>query len=140
VPKARAKVSLRIAPGDDSHVALKALTQHLEANVPWGAEVEVLPGSTGDPFALETTGDVYDLAREVYAEAYGNAVVETGVGGSIPFIAEFQEAFPGASILVTGVEDPDTRAHGPNEGLHLPEFERCVLAEALLLQRLGQVK
>jgi hypothetical protein len=46
--------------------------------------------------------------------------------------------FPGASILVTGVEDPDTRAHGPNEGLHLPEFERCVLAEALLLRRLGQ--
>jgi acetylornithine deacetylase/succinyl-diaminopimelate desuccinylase-like protein len=62
-----------------------------------------------------------------------------GTGGSIPFIAEFQEAFPAASILVTGVEDPDTRAHGPNEGLYLPEFERAVLAEALLLQRLGDL-
>src|SRR5437763_6143143 len=61
-----------------------------------------------------------------------------GVGGSIPFIAEFLQMFPGASILVTGVEDPDTRAHGPNEGLHLPEFERAVVAEALLLQRLGE--
>jgi acetylornithine deacetylase/succinyl-diaminopimelate desuccinylase-like protein len=60
-----------------------------------------------------------------------------GTGGSIPFIAEFQETFPGASILVTGVEDPDTRAHGPNEGLYLPDFERAVLAEALLLQRLA---
>jgi hypothetical protein len=39
-----------------------------------------------------------------------------GTGGSIPFIAEFQETFPGASILVTGVEDPDTRAHGLKEG------------------------
>ena len=56
-----------------------------------------------------------------------------GVGGSIPFIAEFLDAFPEASVLVTGVEDPDTRAHGANEGLHLAEFERVVLAEALLL-------
>ena len=60
-----------------------------------------------------------------------------GVGGSIPFIAEFLEAFPKASVLVTGVEDPDTRAHGANEGLHLAEFERVVLAEALLLRKLG---
>ena len=40
-------------------------------------------------------------------------------------------------MLVTGVEDPDTRAHGANEGLHLAEFERVVLAEALLLAKLG---
>jgi hypothetical protein len=40
-------------------------------------------------------------------------------------------------VLVTGVEDPDTRAHGPNEGLHLAEFERVVLGEALLLRNLG---
>ena len=60
-----------------------------------------------------------------------------GVGGSIPFIAEFLDAFPEASVLVTGVEDPDTRAHGANEGLHLAEFERVCLAEALLLRKLG---
>ena len=61
-----------------------------------------------------------------------------GVGGSIPFIAEFLDAFPRASVLVTGVEDPDTRAHGANEGLHLAEFERVVLAETLLLARLAE--
>jgi DNA/RNA-binding domain of Phe-tRNA-synthetase-like protein len=44
----------------------------------------------------------------------------------------------GLEVRYAGVEDPDTRAHGPNEGLHLPEFERAVLAEALLLQRLGR--
>ena len=61
-----------------------------------------------------------------------------GVGGSIPFIAEFLESFPEASVLVTGVEDPDTRAHGANEGLHLAEFERVCLAEALLLRNLAE--
>ena len=63
--------------------------------------------------------------------------VDIGVGGSIPFIASFAQIFPDAAILVTGVEDPDTRAHGANEGLHLSEFERVCLAEALLLQTLG---
>ena len=65
--------------------------------------------------------------------------MDTGIGGSIPFIAEFAERFPGAAILVTGVEDPDTRAHGANESLHLGEFERACLAEALLLDRIGHL-
>ncbi len=60
-----------------------------------------------------------------------------GVGGSIPFIELFLRTFPGASVLVTGVEDPDTRAHGANEGLHLAEFERVCLAETLLLANLA---
>ena len=59
------------------------------------------------------------------------------MGGSIPFVAAFAEKFPEAAILVTGVEDPDSRAHGPNESVHLGELERVVLAEALLLARLG---
>ena len=41
-------------------------------------------------------------------------------------------------MLVTGVEDPDTRAHGIDEGLHLAEFERVCLAETLLLARLAR--
>ena len=67
----------------------------------------------------------------------GAAPVDIGVGGSIPFIATFQELFPAASVLITGVEDPDSRAHGPNESLHRVEFARVGLAEALLLAHLG---
>ena len=63
-----------------------------------------------------------------------------GVGGSIPFIAEFLDAFPDASVLVTGVEDPDTRAHGANESLHLGEFEKVCVAEAVFLARLGALR
>ena len=66
--------------------------------------------------------------------------VDIGIGGSIPFIATFQEMFPDAAILVTGVEDPDARAHGPNESLHLGEFARVCLAEALLLANVAVVR
>jgi cysteinylglycine-S-conjugate dipeptidase len=139
VPSARAKVSLRVAPGDDATSALQKLTRHLETHAPWGAEVTVTPGrESGQPGVIDAQGPVYDTARAAFREAWdGVEPVDIGVGGSIPFIASFQKAFPEAAVLVTGVEDPDTRAHGANEGLHLAEFERVCLAETLLLKSLG---
>lgn len=138
VPAARARISMRIAPGDTTANATARLLEHLEANVAWGATLTSTVVDTGEATSIDATGPAYDAARAAFAEAWdGTEPVDMGVGGSIPFIAEFLEAFPQASVLVTGVEDPDTRAHGANEGLHLAEFERVVLAEALLLQRLG---
>ncbi|MCL2580950.1 MAG: dipeptidase [Streptosporangiales bacterium] len=137
-PAARAKITMRLAPGDSSANAIERLRAHLDRHVPWGAELATKVCDTGEPTVLPAEGPAYDAARVALREAWdGTAPVDMGCGGSIPFIAEFADAFPAASILVTGVEDPDTRAHGPNEGLHLADFERCVVAESLLLQRLG---
>ncbi len=80
---------------------------------------------------------MYDVARGAFEEAFGNAPVEAGIGGSMPFIAEFARAYPGATVLVTGVGDPASRWHGIDESLHLGMWERACLAEALLLQRLA---
>jgi acetylornithine deacetylase/succinyl-diaminopimelate desuccinylase-like protein len=137
VPVARAKISMRIAPGDTTANAVECLRRHLEEHVPWGAELKFTVVDTGEATQIDATGPAYDVARQAFTEAWdGTEPVDMGVGGSIPFIAEFLETFPDASVLVTGVEDPDTRAHGANEGLHLAEFERVVLAEALLLDGL----
>jgi acetylornithine deacetylase/succinyl-diaminopimelate desuccinylase-like protein len=136
IPSARAKVSLRVAPGDDAVRAQRALAEHLRAHAPWGASVSVHSELPGEPFRAEATGPAYDAARATFAEAWGHDPVDMGVGGSIPFIAAFAEVYPDAAILVTGVEDPDSRAHGANESLHLAEFERACLAEALLLASL----
>ncbi|HXV93903.1 MAG TPA: dipeptidase [Pseudonocardia sp.] len=138
LPRARAAVSLRLAPGDDAVKAREALAAHLEAHVPWGAHVTVGPRhGVAEPFRLDTGGAVYDAARRAFAVAYGNEVVETGIGGSIPFIAEFARTFPGAAVLVTGVGDPASRWHGIDESLHLGMFRTGVLAEALLLAELA---
>jgi acetylornithine deacetylase/succinyl-diaminopimelate desuccinylase-like protein len=139
VPAARARITVRLAPGDSSANAIARVQEHLAKHVPWGAELTIIDVDGGEPTVLPSQGPAYDAARAAFTEAWdGVAPVDVGTGGSIPFIAEFQQAFPAASILVTGVEDPDTRAHGPNEGLHLAEFERVVLGEALLLKRLGE--
>lgn len=140
VPAARARISLRVAPGDTTENALACLLRHLEAHVPWGATLTHTVVDTGEATQIDATGPAYDAARRAFTTAWdGVEPVDMGVGGSIPFIAEFLETFPQASVLVTGVEDPDTRAHGANEGLHLAEFERVLLAEALLLGELGSL-
>ncbi|OBF98508.1 dipeptidase [Mycobacterium sp. 852002-51152_SCH6134967] len=137
IPRARAKVSMRIAPGADVEHHMEALTRHLEQHAPWGAQVTVTRGDHGQPYAIDATGPVYDAARAAFREAWGTEPVHTGVGGSIPFIAEFADAFPSAKILVTGVEDPATQAHSVNESLHLGVLERAAVSEALLLANLG---
>ena len=88
---------------------------------------------------IDATGPAFDAARAAFGEAWDGADLLTiGTGGSIPIVDDFAQAFPGAAILVTGVEDPDTRAHSPNEGLHLAEWERVCLAETLLLHHLAE--
>ncbi|BBX08934.1 dipeptidase [Mycolicibacterium aichiense] len=138
IPRASAKVSMRVAPGGDAAAHLHALRRHLEQHAPWGAHVKVIPGDVGQPYAIDASGPVYDAARAAFREAWGTDVVDMGMGGSIPFIAEFATAFPDATILVTGVEDPGTQAHSVNESLHLGVLERAATTEALLLGKLGE--
>jgi acetylornithine deacetylase/succinyl-diaminopimelate desuccinylase-like protein len=139
VPSATVKLSIRLAPGDDPKQAFLALQAHLERHAPWGARLTLTLEHDGAPCVLDTSGPAYEAARAAFAAAWdGVAPVDMGVGGSIPFIATFQELFPGSSILVTGVEDPDARAHGPNESLHLAEFERACVGEALLLAEVAR--
>ncbi|MGK2901472.1 MAG: dipeptidase [Mycobacterium sp.] len=139
VPSARAKVSMRVAPGGDARAHLAALTRHLETHAPWGARVTVTPGDVGQPYAIDATGAVYDAARQAFQLGWGREPIDMGMGGSIPFIAEFAAAFPDAKILVTGVEDPGTQAHSINESLHLGVLERAATSEALFLQALGEL-
>jgi acetylornithine deacetylase/succinyl-diaminopimelate desuccinylase-like protein len=138
-PSAKAKISVRLAPGDDPKSAFAAVSAHLEKHVPWGAQLEVVLESDGSPCAIDATGPAFEAARAAFASAWdGTVPVDMGMGGSIPFIATFQELFPQAAILVTGVEDPYSAAHGPNESLHLGEFQRACLAEALLLKNVAE--
>ena len=139
LPAARAKISLRVAPGDDADRALDALERHLQEHAPWGAHVEVERGDSGQPATIPFEGAYAEAAREAFREAWGTEPVFTGQGGSIPMVASFQEAFPGATILVTAVDDPDSRPHSTNESVDLGDLERACVAEALMIERFGNL-
>jgi cysteinylglycine-S-conjugate dipeptidase len=137
VPSVRVRISARVAPGQTWQEAFAAIEAHLLSHVPFGAEISIEDLDSGNPFLVDSSGWAAEDALETMSEAYGREAVEIGAGGSIPFIADLVELFPGAQILITGVEDPDSRAHSPNESVHLPTFQRAILSEALLLSRLN---
>lgn len=136
IPSVTVKLSARIAPGQTAADAFVALEKHLRDNAPYGAQLEFSDVDRGDPFLVDTSGWAVDEAKDAMHQAWGVAPVETGIGGSIPFIADLVRVFPQAQILITGVEDPDSRAHSPNESLHLGVFHRAILTEAVLLAKL----
>ncbi|MDT5012127.1 MAG: hypothetical protein QOH57_3744, partial [Mycobacterium sp.] len=70
MPRARAKVSLRVAPGGNAREHLDALTRHLESHAPWGARVTVTPGDVGEPYAVDAEGPVYDAVRAAFRQAW----------------------------------------------------------------------
>jgi acetylornithine deacetylase/succinyl-diaminopimelate desuccinylase-like protein len=136
IPSVTVRISARIAPGQTAADALAALEAHLRANAPFGANLEISDVDLGNPFLVDTSGWAVAEAKSSMQDAWGVEPLETGIGGSIPFISDLVEVFPSAQILVTGVEDPDSRAHSPNESLHLGVFQRAILTEAVLLSKL----
>lgn len=137
VPVARAKISMRIAPGQDGQAAVDALRHHLETNVPWGAQVTIENEGFGDAFALATDHPAYAAFGAAMAEAWGVEPVEIGAGGSIPFVAAFSEQMAGAPVILTGAGDPTSAVHGPNESQDLDDLEKSILAEAIALRLLS---
>ena len=133
VPWARAGISVRLAPGDDAERAFLALEEHLRCHAPWNAEVTVTQDHRSAPHHIDASGPAFDAFRRACADTWGCAPVEAGSGGSLPLVAALAEAYPDMALLLTGVDDPDSKAHSENESVHLGELKQCCVNEALLL-------
>ena len=140
IPVARAKVSVRLAPGDDVTKAKAAIHEHFlnPARAPWGAEVTVTFLKEGAPHLIDPSGGAFEAFRRACSHTWGCAPVEAGSGGSLPLVAALAETFPRAELLLTGVADPESHAHSENESVHLAELMNCCVNEAILLSNLAR--
>ena len=147
-PSAKARISVRLAPGQNAERARRVLCDWLERSSPWGLETVVTPGAAGSPYAADPFAGparpVYEAAARALEDAYGHPTVFTGLGGTIPLLEPLVTRLspdPGqpTPVLLTGVEDPDTRAHGIDESLHLEDWASACLAEAYLFAELADV-
>ena len=138
-PYARASMNLRVHPEQDAVEAQAALMKHLREALPFGIQLDVHAGATGNGFSAHSTSPVYQAAREAWAAAWGAETVFGGSGGSIPLVNALNRAVPQAEILLVGTTDAYANIHGPNERVLLDEFQKAVLAEADLLGRLAEI-
>jgi acetylornithine deacetylase/succinyl-diaminopimelate desuccinylase-like protein len=133
VPWARAGISVRLAPGDNAERAFRALKEHLLRHAPWNAEVVVTLDHQSQPHLINASGPAFDAFRRACTDTWGSPPVQAGSGGSLPLVGALTETYPDMAMLLTGVDDPESKAHAENESVHLGELKKCCVSEALLL-------
>ena len=136
VDVARARITLRVPPGQSVEQALEVLIQHLESVTPWHTQVTISDTNTGEGFMAEA-GSTHLVARQALEEAYNKDLQIVGAGAAIPLTNILSKQFPGIEVLIWGAEDLAASIHGPNESVDLQELERIILTQALFLEHLA---
>lgn len=134
VPRAAARLNLRIPPGMEPGHAQAALTGHLRAAAPWGVRVTIETEAVGAPYRASLDGPAYRAISAAMLDAYGTPMTTLGQGGSIPLCNVFADTYPDAELILMGVEEPQTLIHAPNESVDPNEIAAMALTEALFLQ------
>jgi acetylornithine deacetylase/succinyl-diaminopimelate desuccinylase-like protein len=137
---AEAILSIRVAPGQSDDAVRDTLRAELERDAPGGVKVTVsFTTAPSGAWLYTPKGPAFPAADRAYQKAWGRPLLEVGVGGSIPFVALFGRRFGDLPLILNGVIDPQTTAHGPDESLHLGVFEKAILANVYLYEELGGV-
>lgn len=136
--RASAKLSLRVAPGQTPDELRSLVEAELLRDPPGGVKVTVNRiGTPGQSWLYTPRGPAFEAADRAYEKAWGKKLVQIGVGGSIPFVALFGRRFGDLPLILNGVMDPRTGAHGPNESMDLEVFRRAIAANVHLLAELA---
>ncbi|MBI5609648.1 MAG: M20/M25/M40 family metallo-hydrolase [Deltaproteobacteria bacterium] len=135
---AEATLSVRTAPGQTAEQLHAILARAVAAAAPQGvqARLTLKPGA-GEGWLYTPRGPAFAAVDRAYQAAWGRKMVQVGIGGSIPFVALFGRRFATLPLILNGVMDPETTAHGPNESLHLGVFAKAVAASVLLYEELA---
>jgi acetylornithine deacetylase/succinyl-diaminopimelate desuccinylase-like protein len=137
IAAASARLSMRLAPGQDPARAVGLVADHVRAHVPWHLEVTTTAGEAAPAWVCEPRGWAFDAADRALRAGFGTEPVYMGVGGSIPFVGPFADAFGGIPSLLLGPADPTSAIHGENESLHLGDWQHLIESEIHLLAELA---
>ena len=138
--RASATLSIRLAPGQTADEMRALLEAELLREPPGGVRVRLStkPGGA-ESWLYEPRGPVFEAVDRAYERGFGRRLLRVGIGGSIPFVALFGRRFSHLPLVLNGVMDPETGAHGPNESLHLGVFEKAIMTNVYLLDELARL-
>lgn len=134
--RASAKLTARLAAGQDPQRALNRIIHHLEERAPKDMNFEVVESSIGGrAFSGSAGSSTVQRAKEVLATVTGKEVFYLWEGASIPIIPELSAA-AGAEPLLVGFGLEDDNIHAPNESFEIDQFRKGFLFAALFLMSL----
>ena len=131
IPKASAKISLRLPPTEDPNHAMEMLEQHVVKHTPWNATVKFIPNSKGSGVVADPEKPFTKELVKNFNSLWSNETAFIGIGGSIPFANDFVQQFPNAELVLVGAADEELgNAHAPNESVQLDHIS--LLIESLV--------
>jgi len=134
-----ARVSIRVPPGMDLKKVLNITRKHIKTACPWGLKLSIkTENGMSEPWETKTEHEFFKKMLAALEKGFGKKPLIMGCGASIPMVAALSKAFKGMPVLLTGVEDPKTNAHGENESVSLAILKKAIMSEVLFFASLGE--
>ena len=129
---------MRLPPDLDPAQAARAIRTHLEQNVPWGARlhIEVVEQTPG--WRAKDAGPATERMRRAMLDTTGQEPTAIGLGGTIALLPAFEQLIPGVEVVMTAIEDAESRIHSANESVALSDLDAAGLTEAVFLTKIGK--
>ena len=138
LPEISLKISLRLPPTVDPALASRAVSEVLQRNPPYGAQISFEPESSSGGWNAPAFAPWFEASMQRASKhVFGCEAVSLGGGGTIPFLRMLGERFPQTQFFVTGVLGPHSNAHGPNEFLHIDYATRLTECVSMVLADFG---
>jgi acetylornithine deacetylase/succinyl-diaminopimelate desuccinylase-like protein len=120
-----AKVSMRLVPEQDPDQIQQELERYVNQLSTPGVRFTVTRLGATRPVLVGVDHPAARAAMKAYEESFGKKVQFVRTGGSVPVAIDFLEAL-GAPMVVSGLPQPDSAAHSPNESYDLDHYHRGI--------------
>ena len=135
VVEARARLTIRLAPGQDPDTIYAAAERLLRRALPEGAELEIERESSAAPGIFSPDLPAIQLGMDAFQRALGTRPILVRVGGTLPIYPALAEK--GIPTIGTGFALRESNVHSPNERLRVQDVDRAVAAASELYRTLA---
>ncbi|AFR25969.1 dipeptidase [Bartonella quintana] len=121
--QASAKVSFRLVHKQDPEKIRQAFRDYVRSLIPADCTVAFKEHGASPAIQLPYDSPFIEAAKDALSQEWSNPALLTGIGGSIPIVADFQSILDMETVLV-GFALADDRIHSPNEKYNLKSFHK----------------
>ena len=122
---AMAKISCRLVPDQNPEEIYQQMQKYLENHAPDTVRYELKKLVDGPAAISDRQSQGVQAVIKAMETVWGKRPLFRREGGSVPVVAHFQ-TFLGIETVNFGFSLPEDNAHGPNEKLHLPTWQRGI--------------
>ncbi len=133
--QAQAKISCRLVPNQDPKKISRQVADFLKAKVKKGIDLEVKVHQGARSFRGKADSLLAKAVAGAYEEIFQKPCLKILSGGSIPIVADLQDAI-GAEVVGMGYGLASDNIHAPNEHFGLDRFKKGILTVARALQKM----